>query len=97
MRWASASLFDRLIARHFSWNAAIVGMRFEPLEPREVVDPAFAQRRIQQPRKPRIAQHHEAPRRDAIGHVVKALRPQLGEVTQHGLLQELANAARPRR
>ena len=36
-----------------------------------------------------IAHGDEAPRRDAVGHVAEFLRPQLGEIAQHGLLQQL--------
>ena len=36
-----------------------------------------------------IAQSDEAPRRDAVGHVAELLRPQLGEIAQHRLLQQL--------
>ena len=36
-----------------------------------------------------IAHGDEAPRRDAVGHVAKFFRPQLGEIAQHGLLQQL--------
>ena len=44
-----------------------------------------------------IAHGDEAPRRDAVGHVAEFLRPQLGEIAQHGLLQQLGVKLRRRR
>ena len=42
-----------------------------------------------QTRQPRIAQHHPAARRHAVRLVAEPLRPQLVEVLQHVLLQQL--------
>ena len=63
-------------------------MRLEPLSRDRSVTQPSPTRLVEQPREPRVAQHHEAARRDAVGHVVEPLRPQLGEVVQHGLLQQ---------
>ncbi len=39
--------------------------------------------------EPRIAQGDEAPRSNAVGDVAKLLRPELGEIAKHGLLEQL--------
>ena len=88
MRCASASLFARLIARQCSWNAASSTCASRPRSRVQVRDPALAHGLVEQPREAGVAQRQEAPRRDAVGDVVEALGPQLGEVPQHGLLQQ---------
>jgi hypothetical protein len=53
----------------------IVGMRLELLEPRRIGHPTIAYDLVQQPRKLRIAQQHEAAQGNAVGHVVETFRP----------------------
>ena len=54
-----------------------------------VLQPAVADARGDELRQAGIAHGDEPPRRDAVGHVAKFFRPQLGEIAQHGLLQQL--------
>ena len=55
----------------------------------EVGDPALADCAGNQPRQARIAEHHPASRRHAIGLVLEFLGPQLVEIAQHVGLQQL--------
>ena len=54
-----------------------------------ILEPAVAYARSNELREAGIAHGEEPPRRDAVGHVAKFSRPQLGEIAQHGLLQQL--------
>ena len=53
------------------------------------MQPAVADARGDELREAGIAHGDEPARRDAVGHVAKFFRPQLGEIAQHGLLQQL--------
>ena len=53
------------------------------------MQPAVADARGDELREAGIAHGDKAARRDAVGDVAKFLRPQLGEIAQHGLLQQL--------
>ena len=75
----------------------VVGERFELAELVGILQPAVADARGDELREAGIAHGDEAPRRDAVGHVAEFLRPQLGEIAQHGLLQQLGVELRRRR
>ena len=63
--------------------------RLQAAEPVELLDPAAADRVGDELRKARVAQHHPAPRRHAVGLVAELLRPERVKVAQHVLLEEL--------
>ena len=86
---ARRSLFDRLTARQRSWNAAssACGSRASS-RARSVIHPspiASSSRRA----SAGLLERQEAPRRHAVGHVAESIGPQLGEVAQHRLLEQL--------
>ena len=67
----------------------VVRERLECAQPVRVLQPAVADARGDELREAGIAHGDEPARRDAVGHVAKFSRPQLGEIAQHGLLQQL--------
>ena len=89
MRRASASLFARLTARHRSWKAASSASGSSARSRDRSVTQPSPTRLVQELRQRRVAEHEEAARRDAVGHVVEALGPELREVPEHGLPQQL--------
>ena len=67
----------------------VVGERFELAEPVEVAQPAVADALSDKLREAGIADSDEATRRNPIGDVAEFLRPQLGEIAKHRLLEQL--------
>jgi hypothetical protein len=70
-------------------EGGVVGMRLERPKPRQIGSPSVADGFVEEPRQSRVAQHQEAARRNAVGHVLKALRPELREVPEHGAPQQI--------
>ncbi len=75
----------------------VVGQRLEAAQFFEVVDPSLAEPRGKQLREARIAEHHPAPRGDAVGLVGELLRRERVEVAQHAGFEQARCAARRRR
>ena len=76
-------------------KAGIVGERDEALQLVEVLDPAVADARGDQPRQPGIGLIEPAPRRDAIGHVDDLPGIQAVEVGEDGPLHQVGVDLRP--
>ena len=71
-------------------EGGVVGERLERAKPRQIGHPALADAVSSRSRaRARVAEDQEAARRDAVGDVVEALGPELGEVPEHGLPQQL--------
>ena len=75
---ASACLFARLTARHSARNAGVLGERLErgAAASRSQTQPSPIAR-VTSADEPGVDERHEAPRRDAVGHVRELLRPEL--------------------
>ena len=70
-------------------ESGIVGQRLQLAQLVEVFEPAVADAPGDELCQRRIGNGQETPRRDAVGDVAEFLRPQLGEIAQDGLLQQI--------
>ena len=76
-------------ARHCFWNCRVVRQRLQLAELVEVAQPALADFVGDELGEGRIADRDEPARGDAVGDVAELLRPELGEVAHHRLLEQL--------
>ena len=86
---ANCALASRLACRKERRNAASSASRLQLGDLAEIGDPAVADRVGDDARQRRIGQQQPAPRRDAIGLVVEALREHLRQVANRRLAQQL--------
>ena len=83
-----AALVGELHVAPLLLKLRVVGERLQLAQLVEVSQPAVADALGDELREAGIAERDEAARRDAVGDVAELLRPQLGEIAQHGLLQQ---------